>query len=107
MYHNTTGAAGAQLHDYRKKTSKQDKIILDWFKRHLTGSPSQCWAGAFRQSAGIHITVPITSVRRSITNLTESGHLIKTDRKRTGLFGRPEYIWTIAEQHRQTDLFKE
>jgi hypothetical protein len=37
--------------------------------------------------------VPITSIRRSLTNLTESGFLIKTDRQRIGAKGKPEYIW--------------
>jgi len=35
----------------------------------------------------------LTSVRRSITNLTKSGRLTKTKEKKTSIYGRPEYVW--------------
>ena len=38
---------------------------------------------------------PLTSIRRAIHDLTDKGLLFKTDRKRHGLYGRPEYIWSL------------
>jgi len=38
---------------------------------------------------------PITSIRRSITVLTTLGLLIKTEHKKTGPNGRPEYLWRV------------
>ena len=37
----------------------------------------------------------ITSVRRSITDLTKEGYLEKTSEQRKGLYGKKEYIWRI------------
>ena len=37
--------------------------------------------------------IPITSVRRAITNLTNSRFLIKTTKSRKGALGKKEYIW--------------
>ncbi len=37
--------------------------------------------------------IPITSVRRAITNLTNSRFLTKTSKSRKGALGKKEYIW--------------
>ena len=39
--------------------------------------------------------VPITSIRRAMTNLTKRGVLVKTDHKRRGRHGRSEYMWQL------------
>ena len=38
----------------------------------------------------------LTSVRRSITNLTKVGRLKKTGVKKTSIYGRPEYVWELS-----------
>ena len=37
--------------------------------------------------------VPITSVRRAISDLTREGVLKKTDKQRIGYYGKKEYMW--------------
>jgi predicted ArsR family transcriptional regulator len=61
-------------------------------------SPSQVHADILRTS-------PLTSVRRSISNLTADGKLVKTERKVQGPYGRPEYVWRLAGDARQRNLF--
>jgi transcription initiation factor IIE alpha subunit len=47
--------------------------------------------------------VPLTSIRRAITRLSYQGRIVKTDRQREGLYGKPEYIWEIDT--RQQKIF--
>lgn len=37
--------------------------------------------------------VPVTSVRRAITNLTDRGQLVRTNNKRPGDYGKLCYTW--------------
>ena len=89
-YYNTTRQKGEQLKVSWKKTKSQDDKVMEYFYEHGKGTPSEVWI-YFRDS-----NVPITSIRRSITNLTSSNLLSKTDNKREGVYGRPEYVWEIC-----------
>ena len=40
--------------------------------------------------------IPITSVRRAISDLTRNGDLVKTDKQVMGIYGRKEYVWRLA-----------
>ena len=92
-FFNTTGATNPELSEYRKAAESQDEIIMDFFIGGvLTGyTPSEVWVQALRDC-------PLTSVRRSITNLTDAGKLVKTGIKTNGYYGRPEHIWVLAKQ---------
>lgn len=94
-YHNTNDLEQNEADRYAAFTGDQERQILAWFEKHGTGSPSQVGA-FFRQ-------LPITSVRRGITNLTNRSKLNKTSKTRIGPYGRPENIWEIAQ--RQADLW--
>ena len=88
-YYNTTGQKGEQLKVSWKKTKSQDDKVMEYFNIHGKATPSEVWIH-FNKSEN---NVPITSIRRSITNLTSANMLSKTDNKREGVYGRPEYIW--------------
>lgn len=89
-HHNTTYETGATLDLFEVKAQTQESIILRFFLRtNRAWSPSQVHC---RTLPG-H---PLTSVRRAITNLERNGHLIKTDRKVQGVYGRPEHVWRAA-----------
>ncbi len=92
MYHNTTEQSGPLLRDYQDKANTQEHRILDFFEAYKAGafSPSEVWQHVFQRS------VPITSVRRGISELTDMGKLSKTDKQVKGEYGRPEYKWTLA-----------
>lgn len=100
-YYNTTHATGRKLADYRGKAATQETRILSYFRRHwnVMRSPSQI------QSELGMLDVPITSIRRAMTNLTSDGLLEKTDHQVDGLYGRPEYCWQMAKG--QGSLFDE
>ena len=90
-YYNTTRQKGKQLEVSWKKTKSQDDKVMEYFHAHGKATPSEVWIH-FRDS-----NVPITSIRRSITNLTNSNLLSKTDNKKEGVYGRPEYVWEILK----------
>ena len=90
-YYNTTRQKGEQLKVSWKKTESQDNKVMDYFNTHGRATPSEVWLHFNKHENN----VPITSIRRSITNLTNSNLLSKTDNKREGVYGRPEYVWEI------------
>ena len=101
-YHNTTGLVGGELRQAEAGATKQERIILRLFSGLHDGhglTPSQVHRKAFQS------TVPITSVRRAITNLTDRGELVKTDDTAPGPYGRPEHLWIKAPATGQVGLF--
>ena len=88
-YYNTTNESGKSLKENTKKTiSQNDKILMYFCKnRSREISPSQVHSVIFDNST------PITSIRRSITNLTNDGLLTKTKTKRVGNYGNSEHCW--------------
>lgn len=49
-------------------------------------------------SAGVLSGSPLTSYRRSLTNMTTAGVMQKTSKTKKGLFGRMEHIWKILDE---------
>jgi len=91
MYYNTTRLTGEKLAQALHSAENQEQFILAIFHKLRSASPFsvdvECRAyGKYW---------PITSVRRSITNLTNAGKLDKTTRTVLGEYGRPEYVWEI------------
>lgn len=91
LYFNTTNLTGQDLMYSLNMAKNQNDKILMFFRKHraLSFSPSEVHREIFTES------VPITSVRRSITNLTKANDLIKTDKKVMGVYGKLEYTWII------------
>ena len=87
-YYNTTQEQGEQLAIFKKRAKKQDDKILEFFQDNpmVEFGASQVWNALFYNS------VPITSVRRSVTNLVQDNKLEYTGRKRKGVFGRNESL---------------
>ena len=100
-YHNTTESTQPELAKYRQKASSQDDQLLEFFKKvaPIEYTPSQLLGIVFKGS------VPITSVRRALTNLTNQGDLVKTGEQINGPYGRPEFKWRLAEKTPQREMF--
>ena len=97
-YYNTTRQEGKQLEVSWDKTKSQDDKVMEYFRAHGKATPSEVWIH-FNENEN---NVPITSIRRSITNLTNSYLLSKTDNKKEGVYCRPEYVWEIY--HKMEDM---
>jgi len=84
MFYNTNKTE--DLAKANADTQKQDEIILALFKKHFALSPWQA-----SDLSGIFIT----SVRRSISNLTTEGLIRKSNDMTMGKLGKREHVWTI------------
>jgi len=93
MYHNTTNLSGAELKKAQKRALTQNEAIYLLFtQRSRDFIPSEV---LFILEEKLNYP-PLTSIRRSISNLTRFGLLIKTEIKRNGQYGRKEYAWRRA-----------
>lgn len=93
-FYNTIGLTGEDLKQAVIRAENQDEAIYLIYKTGKPYSPSQIHR--LMEKAGK--TLPITSVRRSITNLTKSGKLVKTELMVEGLYKLPEHTWIIKSK---------
>jgi hypothetical protein len=92
-YYNTNNLKNQQLIDAIDKNANQEIIIECIFKsenRALT--PSQAWQ-IFPNKE-----VPLTSIRRAITNLCSKNVLFKADKMIIGLYGKPEHFYSLKQE---------
>ena len=98
-FYNTTQEKDSVLKEYTRKAESQEQKILNIFRRSKTGLTA---SEVFRNYPNRN--VPLTSVRRAITNLCDARFLEKTRLKREGIYGRKEFVYTIYTG--QTKLFE-
>ena len=106
-YFNTTQETGETLKAYRGKAKTQDNQILIYIKtctdatelvktfrdkEDYTTTSSTLWKFLFDKE------IPITSIRRSVSNLVRDGRLIYTGTYRMGMFGRREREFKLAKK---------
>lgn len=91
MFYNTTNLKGNELKAAEETTRTQEEIILEFFESnmHMEASPETVQILCFPND------VPLTSVRRGITNLTNAGKLLKTDKTETGRYGAKTHLWRL------------
>lgn len=94
QFFNTTNEEQPVIGMFREKAEKQNDIILKLLRneRSIGYSPSDVHGILFDSNT------PITSVRRSITVLTNKGNLVKTKHKKESPNGRPEHIWRLNSE---------
>ena len=89
IHFNTTNLSGSELKRREIKAGTQNAIVLAFFRRHPDGEFTP-----FDVQPILPFT-PITSVRRSITTLTDLGYLVKTSNRKPGIYGELNYTWKI------------
>jgi hypothetical protein len=94
MFHNTTKEDGQLLIEYEKKAMSQEQLILDFFRRWPEAMMTPFQVKKFVDLIS-GSDVPITSIRRAMTDLTKAGKLIRTNRKTVEKYARPNYYWTL------------
>ena len=101
MFYNTTNLNGTDLKKSRGRAESQTEKILRFFLAH----PDRAFTPAevYRAMDGFLLT----SVRRSMSDLTKSGDLIKTDSRALGNFGSANYKWALnqTKHPKQLKLF--
>lgn len=96
-FYNSINLNNKELSKENANSLKQEEFITAIFKANLNKpiSPSQIhkvYGKEFSKS------VPLTSIRRAITNLTSKEVLRKTSIMVTGAFGKPEYCWVMESK---------
>ena len=101
MYHNTTNENGATLNESRKKAKTQDEMVLEYFKNYdnLGATPERVlrhFKIMEKLSERKWHNTPITSIRRSFSNLKNKGLIKKTETLIEGDFGKNIHVWKLA-----------
>lgn len=93
-FYNTISLGGEELKKATSSAASQCDNIMKIFY--------ECIPGAMCTPANIHEvycmrfkSVPITSIRRAMTDLTDEGKLEKTTFMSTGAYGKPNYRWRL------------
>ena len=100
-FFNTINEAGNALAESNKKINRQEDLIYSLFVQcNQPLSPSM----VLNQSG---LNCPITSIRRAMTCLTNSGKIVKTNRQVKGIYGKAEHLWKLPEMEepKQVSLF--
>jgi len=95
-YYNTNLLRDSELDNARVVALTQDAQVLTFFRNNdeRSWSPDQIWKLVFYK------TVPLTSVRRSISDLTAAGYLEKMKTMVRGYYGKPVHTWRAKEECR-------
>ena len=97
-YFNTTQQSGETLKEYRGKALTQEQEIYQFLSKYgLTFSASEIEDSLFKDR-----NTPITSIRRSLTNLNHDLKIKKVGSIK-GKYGRPETTYRVIGC--QLDLF--
>lgn len=98
MFYNTNNETGETLKESQKKAKSQDEMVLDYFKKYdnLGATPERVLRH-FRimepLSSDKWANTPITSIRRSFSNLHKRGLIEKAGYKIEGDFGKQINVW--------------
>jgi hypothetical protein len=90
MYYNTTKSKGRTLANFQQSAKNQDEKVMLIYKASMKGLTA---SEVFRQYPDKR--VPLTSIRRAITNLMNDKRLVKTEIQKPGMYDKPEYVYQI------------
>lgn len=91
IFHNTIGLDPSQEAQMRERIRGQNRRILKFFENNSSGRFTP-----FEVSNIGDIPGPITSIRRSISDLTKAGYLVKTNHMKEGDWGVNNHTWQLA-----------
>ena len=102
---NTTSLAGNELVKADEKCEKQELIVFRFFQKNAETefTPCEVWQQLIADKK-ITATVPITSIRRAICNLTRNLCLVRTMNKKLGIYNAMNFTWKLAK-FEQAKLF--
>jgi len=99
-YYNTNKERGRRLQESRFKARSQQELVLDFFRQNPAGRFS---VHEIRRQ--VLPNAPHHSAQRAVTNLTDAGHLVKTDMLVVESYGRQVHTWRLNVSNRQIGLF--
>ena len=92
-HYNTTHESGATLRAYENAAKSLEKRI---YEHMIVNSDVPRFSPTKLHE--VFNNVPITSIRRALTNLTKEGKCYKSDLMSNGSYGRPEHNWGLLKK---------
>jgi len=93
IFFNTIHLGGVELITARNKCSKQDERILNILIKHKKLTPFE----VMDIYNSLYPVAPVTSIRRSLTVLTNRGLLKKCDEMKIERLGTKNHFWKLIE----------
>lgn len=99
-YFNTNKESGQTLEESIKKSKSQEERILIYLKKEerYDFTPDYLWENYFMKEG-----IPLTSIRRAVSNLCNKGITVKTKFMTDGGYGKQIHIYHLLD--RQIKLF--
>jgi Fe2+ or Zn2+ uptake regulation protein len=93
IFHNTIKLVGKKLDEARKSARNQNERIYLIFLQNKgkNMTPFQVHS----EYNKLYPNVPVTSIRRSMTYLTENSMIQKLDSMDKGIYGKNNHQWTL------------
>ena len=91
-FYNTTNESGEQLELFTQKAMKQEDKVMLLFREKYALTAYQCYSFFIVR---YEPNVPLTSIRRAMTNLASKGKLDMTSEKEVGGYGRDNYYYKL------------
>ena len=95
MYYNTNNETGSTLISSRANTETQEDVILGIFNHSPSNEFTPFEILSTIEFQDPNCKWPITSIRRAITNLTDSNKITKTNNQKIGPYGKSVYTWKL------------
>jgi hypothetical protein len=93
-YHNTTKLTGQPLADAETHCRNQEERVMYLFRTfNQEMTPSE----VFKRWQLVWPVIPLTSVRRAMSNLTKRGELEMLDDLVPGIYAALEHKWRLAK----------
>ena len=102
MYYNTTNESGDTLKRSKEKAMSQEEKVLQYFRTYdnLGATPERClrhFKIMEKLSERRWHNTPITSIRRTFSDLRKRGLIVKTDKKIKGDYNKDIHVWRLAK----------
>jgi hypothetical protein len=90
-YFNTNNESGKTLVNSELNAKCQEFLIISYFRQYpfVNLTPFEV------KERLKMLNIPITSVRRAITNLAKKGLLLKSQEMKKGIYGKLNYCWCL------------
>ena len=91
-YHNSTNQNETFVIKAANQCKNQEEQVLRVMQMFKQQTASDVW-----KVLGPTSHAPLTSIRRALSNLTYGGKLMKANKTKIGLYGKPEHYYTLIE----------
>jgi predicted transcriptional regulator len=89
-YHNTTNQNGTFVKIEINRFKNQENEVMSILIQHKQLTASEVWKWFSKD-------VPLTSIRRALSNLAYDKHITKTEDTKIGLYGKPEHYYEVFD----------